>query len=200
MSNEKKPFSGVSLILNLNQSTDPEGAEPVQTLAFFAPKADAKVLHSAARISDEDRAPAKYVAFPSKTGFDIVESTAFAEQKALAAGAAADAAKAAKGAKIGVVFAHHYTNGKGAAGVLFSGGFNVAGIDKNAKISEQPFRALGSFTGTGAALVAQQQADAMDAAKAKRELKNGAKPEADAGGEPAGAAPAPAAAEPKLAF
>jgi hypothetical protein len=197
MSNEKKPFTGVSLILNLNHSTDAEKADPVQTLAFFAPKADAKVLYSADRIAEGERAPAKYVAFPSKTGFDIVESTQYAEQKALAAGATAEAAKAAKGNKIGVVFAHSYNNAAGAAGVLFSGGFNPAGIAKDAKISEQPFKALGSFTGNGAALVAGQKAEAMDAAKAKRDLKNGSAPGADAGAS----APAPAPSEgPKLAF
>jgi hypothetical protein len=199
MSNEKKPFTGVSLIIGLNNKDDADKAEPIQKLAFFAPKADAKVLHSADKVSEEDRAPAKFVAFPSPTGFDIVESTAYAEAKKIAGGATPEAAKGAKGLKIGVVFAHHYTNGEGKAGVLYSGGFNPAGIAKDAKISDQPFRALGSFTGTGAEPIAKASADVMAAAKVKREAKKGA--EAGAG-DNAPEAPAPAAKPtgPALAF
>ena len=166
---EKKAFDGVSLILNL------KSGEKEISLPFFASKADATMLYSAARIDNEaEKSPAKYVAFKSDYGFDIRESKALAE-----------AAGKEKGALIGKVYAHAYKNAEGKDGVLLSGGFNPDGLTKGDKIKDAPFQALGSFTGPGARPVLDAMVAAGAAAKAKREAG------AEEVGAEADAAPAP---------
>ncbi len=169
MAEAKKEFTGVSLIINL------KGNGKEFALPFFANKADAKVLYSAARIdNDADRSPSKYVAFKSDYGFDIKESNDYAKTLGKE-----------KGELIGKVYAHAYKNAEGKAGILLSGGFNNEGIKKGTKIKDLPYEALGTFSGEGAKPVLEAMVAAGDAAKAKR----GA--DAEVGGdEPAAAAPA----------
>lgn len=159
MSEQKKPFTGVSLIVNVQNQGAEKGAEPVMTIPFFAKSADATVMYSAARIDDEaEKSPAKYVAFKSDFGFDIRESNEFAKTKG-----------AEKGALIGKLYAHAYKNSAGADGVMLTGGLNPEGIKKGDKIKEQPFSAIATFSGPDTKPVLAAMVEAGAKAQAKRE-------------------------------
>ena len=175
MADEKKAWSGVNLIFKLNNKDDAKDAPAVAEMAFFANKADAKVLFGADRVGEGERAPAKYVAFPKKIGFEIVQSKEYA----------ATLEGNPKPVTIGKVYAHHYTNGEGRPGVLLSGGFNPAGIADIAKIADKPFKAIGSFTGAGAEPIAKAMADAGAALKAKKDAEKNAAADQQGGEAPA---------------